>query len=224
MRLDDELRVLRGLSVAFPAVFLSIAAFMSSAVLTRLDPLAARADRAAQGVRLFVARRSACITSSSRSSSSRVAHRARRHRGHAGSAAASSTIYHRFFQFPVAHFHPDWPMFGVAFLRQRGRGVPRRDRRGAAGGEAAAGRGDAPGAAGGIQAVAASSASASRKLVSTGFPHGAAQPRAQAVAGRSSPRSASRSPPAFPIVPGAMRDGIDYLLDVPVGRRRSGRM
>ena len=35
-RLSDELRVLRGLSVAFPAVFLSIAAFMSSAVLTRL--------------------------------------------------------------------------------------------------------------------------------------------------------------------------------------------
>ena len=31
-----RLRVLRGLSVAFPAVFLSIAAFMTSAVLTRL--------------------------------------------------------------------------------------------------------------------------------------------------------------------------------------------
>jgi putative ABC transport system permease protein len=36
VRLNDELRVLRGLSVAFPAVFLSIAAFMTSAVLTRL--------------------------------------------------------------------------------------------------------------------------------------------------------------------------------------------
>ncbi len=35
-RLDDELRVVRGLSVAFPSVFLSIAAFMTSAVLTRL--------------------------------------------------------------------------------------------------------------------------------------------------------------------------------------------
>ena len=35
-RLDDELRILRGLSVAFPAVFLSIAAFMVSAVLTRV--------------------------------------------------------------------------------------------------------------------------------------------------------------------------------------------
>ena len=35
-RLDDELRVLHALSFAFPAVFLSIAAFMSSAVLTRL--------------------------------------------------------------------------------------------------------------------------------------------------------------------------------------------
>ena len=35
-RLDDELRVVRGLSVAFPAVFLSIAAFMTSAVVARL--------------------------------------------------------------------------------------------------------------------------------------------------------------------------------------------
>jgi putative ABC transport system permease protein len=35
-RLDDELNVLRALSVAFPTVFLAIAAFMSSAVLTRL--------------------------------------------------------------------------------------------------------------------------------------------------------------------------------------------
>lgn len=36
VRLDDEIRVLSALSVAFPTVFLSIAAFMSSAVLTRV--------------------------------------------------------------------------------------------------------------------------------------------------------------------------------------------
>ncbi len=36
VRLDDEIQVLRALAVAFPAAFLSIAAFMSSAVLTRL--------------------------------------------------------------------------------------------------------------------------------------------------------------------------------------------
>lgn len=35
-RLDDELNVLHALSVAFPTVFLAIAAFMSSAVLTRV--------------------------------------------------------------------------------------------------------------------------------------------------------------------------------------------
>lgn len=35
-RLDDELRILRGLAFVFPTVFLTIAAFMSSAVLTRL--------------------------------------------------------------------------------------------------------------------------------------------------------------------------------------------
>jgi putative ABC transport system permease protein len=36
MHVDDRIRMLRGFSVAFPAVFLSIAAFMTSAVLTRL--------------------------------------------------------------------------------------------------------------------------------------------------------------------------------------------
>jgi putative ABC transport system permease protein len=35
-QVDDEIRVLRGFAVAFPAIFLSIAAFMSSAALTRL--------------------------------------------------------------------------------------------------------------------------------------------------------------------------------------------
>lgn len=35
-QIDDRVRVLRGFSVAFPTVFLGIAAFMSSAVLTRL--------------------------------------------------------------------------------------------------------------------------------------------------------------------------------------------
>jgi putative ABC transport system permease protein len=35
-QIDDRVRVLRGFSVAFPTVFLSIAAFMTSAVLTRL--------------------------------------------------------------------------------------------------------------------------------------------------------------------------------------------
>ena len=36
MRLDDELRVLRALSVAYPVVFLSVAAFMVNALLARL--------------------------------------------------------------------------------------------------------------------------------------------------------------------------------------------
>ncbi|MFZ4765165.1 MAG: ABC transporter permease [Roseimicrobium sp.] len=36
MRLDDEIRVLRALSVAYPLVFLSVAAFMVNAVLARL--------------------------------------------------------------------------------------------------------------------------------------------------------------------------------------------
>ena len=36
IRLSDEIRVLRTLSVGFPIVFLSVAAFMTNAVLTRL--------------------------------------------------------------------------------------------------------------------------------------------------------------------------------------------
>src|SRR5690606_30120257 len=39
LRLDDELRVLHGLSFAFPIVFLSIAAFMVSGVLSRVGRL-----------------------------------------------------------------------------------------------------------------------------------------------------------------------------------------
>ena len=36
MRLNDEIRVLHALSVAYPLVFLSVAAFMVNAVLARL--------------------------------------------------------------------------------------------------------------------------------------------------------------------------------------------
>ena len=54
-RLDDELRVLHSLSFAYPLVFLSVAAFMVNAVLVAHRAPAARADRAAEGARLFVA-------------------------------------------------------------------------------------------------------------------------------------------------------------------------
>ena len=121
-------------------------------------------------------------------------------------------VYHRFFKFPELTFHPDWPMFGVALAGQRGGGVPRRDRRGAAGREAAARGGDAPGAARGIHSPSLVERLGLAQLVEPGFPHGAAQSRAQAVAGLFTAFGLALAT-GIPIVPGAMRDGINYLLD-----------
>ena len=111
-RLNDELRVLHGISVAFPAVFLSIAAFMSSAVLTRLVRL--QREQIAQlkafgysswqvgfhylKFALFIV---VCATAFGSG---------------AGLWLGTSVVavYHRFFRFPLLTFHPDWRMFGVA--------------------------------------------------------------------------------------------------------------
>jgi putative ABC transport system permease protein len=117
-RLSDELRVLRGLSVAFPAVFLSIAAFMSSAVLTRLIRL--QREQIAQ------------LKAFGYSSTQVAVHYLK----FAFVIVAAGTIvggiagmllgrgvvqvYHRFFRFPDLHFHPNWPMFGVAFAVSAG--------------------------------------------------------------------------------------------------------
>jgi putative ABC transport system permease protein len=63
-RLDDELRVLHSLSVAYPLVFLSVAAFMVNAVLSRIVRL--QREQIAQMKALgYSSRRWACITSSS---------------------------------------------------------------------------------------------------------------------------------------------------------------
>jgi putative ABC transport system permease protein len=117
-RLDDELRVLHGLSFAFPAVFLSIAAFMSSAVLTRLIRL--QREQIAQlkafgyssfqvGVHylkfaVFIVALATIVG------------------GTAGMLLGSGvvSVYHQFFKFPDLHFHPNWPMFGVAFAVSTG--------------------------------------------------------------------------------------------------------
>lgn len=117
-RLDDELRVLRALSFAFPAVFLSIAAFMSSAVLTRLIRL--QREQIAQlkafgyssaqvGVHyvkfaIFIVAIATVVG------------------GTAGMMLGNGVVgvYHRFFKFPELHFHPNWPMFGVAFVISSG--------------------------------------------------------------------------------------------------------
>ena len=118
LRLDDELNILHGLSVAFPAVFLSIAAFMTSAVLTRLIRL--QREQIAQ-LKAFGY------------SSWQVG-------GHyikfalvivvfgivVGTAVGVYMggniveIYHRFFQFPLLTFRLDYPAIGVAFLVSSG--------------------------------------------------------------------------------------------------------
>ena len=117
-RLSDELRVLRGLSVAFPAVFLSIAAFMSSAVLTRLIRL--QREQIAQlkafgysstQVGVHYLKFAIVIVAGATVVG-----------GCAGMLLGRGVVqvYHRFFRFPDLHFHPNWPMFGVAIAVSAG--------------------------------------------------------------------------------------------------------
>jgi putative ABC transport system permease protein len=110
-RLDDELRVLHGLSYAFPIAFLSIAAFMSSSVLTRLIRL--QREQIAQ------------LKAFGYSSTQVGLHYLK----FAFVIVAVATVvgwiagmflgrgvvgvYHRFFRFPELSFHPNWPMIAV---------------------------------------------------------------------------------------------------------------
>lgn len=112
-RLDDELRVLRGLSVAFPTVFLSIAAFMTSAVLTRLirlqreqiAQLKAFGYSSGQVGWHYVKFAIVIVTLATLLG------------GLAGGVLGTNVvnIYHRFFRFPLLTFHMDWGVFGIAF-------------------------------------------------------------------------------------------------------------
>jgi len=113
-RLDDELRVLRGLSVAFPAVFLSIAAFMSSAVLTRLVRL--QREQIAQLKALGYS--SQQVGWHYMKFALAIVGLATLLGGTAGMVLGTNvvSVYHRFFKFPLLEFHPDWHMFGVAFV------------------------------------------------------------------------------------------------------------
>lgn len=117
-RLNDELRVLHGLSFAFPAVFLSIAAFMSSAVLTRLVRL--QREQIAQlkafgyssiQVGMHYLKFAIVIVAGATLVG-----------GGAGMWLGTGVVqvYHRFFRFPELHFHPNWQMFGVAFAVSAG--------------------------------------------------------------------------------------------------------
>ncbi len=113
-RLDDELRVLRSLSVAFPTVFLSIAAFMSSAVLTRLIRLQREqiAQLKALGyssgqVGWHYLKFALVIVVIALALGSVVGLRL----GH-----GVVNVYHKFFKFPELVFHPHYPAVATAFL------------------------------------------------------------------------------------------------------------
>lgn len=113
-QLDDEIAMLNAMSIAFPVVFLSIATFMTSAVLARVIRL--QREQIAQ-LKAFGY------------SSGQVG-------GHylkfalliviigllAGGTTGAwlganvVTMYHKFFQFPSLTFHPDLAAIGVAFL------------------------------------------------------------------------------------------------------------
>ena len=112
-RLDDELRVLRGLSVVFPAVFLSISVFMSSAVLTRLIRL--QREQIAQLKAFGYSSREVGVHYLKFALV--IVAIATVLGGLAGMWLGTNVVhvYHRFFKFPSLLFHPDWRMFGVAF-------------------------------------------------------------------------------------------------------------
>ncbi|HEX8313046.1 MAG TPA: FtsX-like permease family protein [Chthoniobacteraceae bacterium] len=118
LKLDDELMILRGLSVAFPTVFLSIAAFMSSAVLSRLVRL--QREQIAQlkafgysswQVGVHYLKFAVVIVTLGTIIG-----------GIAGLLLGSAVVqlYHQFFKFPLLVLHPDWRMFGVAFVLSAG--------------------------------------------------------------------------------------------------------
>lgn len=209
VRLHDELRVLHSLSFAFPAVFLSIAAFMSSAVLTRLIRL--QREQIAQlkafgyssrQVGVHYLKFALVIVAFATVAGGAV-----------GLYMGGNVVevYHRFFQFPSLTFHPDLPAIAVAFVVSAGTAFL--------------------GVIGAVrQAVRLPPAEAMRPeppaefkaslLERIGLAH-LATPGFRMVL-----RNIERRPwqatftalglalaTGIPIVPGAMRDGINYLLD-----------
>lgn len=118
VRLDDELLVLRALSVAFPALFLSIAAFMTSAVLSRIIRLQREqiAQLKALGYSSWQVGRHYLKYALVIVSMSTLV----------GSFAGAFlgkwflSIYLIFFRFPSLEFHADWTMAIVAFLASGG--------------------------------------------------------------------------------------------------------
>lgn len=118
VKLRDELNMLRSLSVAYPVVFLSIAAFMTGAVLSRLIRL--QREQIAQlkalgygswqvGVHYL---KFALVIVTTGTVTGCLA----------GLWLGANVVqlFHKFFQFPSLTFHPDFMAIGVAFLVSSG--------------------------------------------------------------------------------------------------------
>jgi putative ABC transport system permease protein len=114
IRLSDEIRTLNILSIAFPVVFLSVAAFMTNAVLLRL--LALQREQIAI-LKAFGFTNREIVTHYLKFAFVIVALGASL--GGIGALALGhhlTALYHVFFRFPRLTFRPDVPVFPLAFL------------------------------------------------------------------------------------------------------------
>ena len=114
LRLNDEIGVLRALAVVFPVVFLSIAAFMSSAVLTRLIRL--QREQIAQLKALGYSSRE--IGMHYAKFALVIVMIGTVIGGIAGMWLGTGvvSVYHRFFRFPSLTFHPNYSAIGIALI------------------------------------------------------------------------------------------------------------
>ena len=208
-QLDDEIAMLNGMSIAFPVVFLCIATFMTSAVLARLIRL--QREQIAQlkafgyssrQVGLHYLKFALVIVTIGLLA------------GGIGGAWLGTNVvqmYHKFFQFPSLTLHPDYAAIGIAFLASSAASLL--------------------GVVGAVrQAMRLPPAEAMRPEAPADFkPSLLERIGVTTLAGpstRMALRNIERRPwqAAFttlglalavgiPVVPGAMRDGIEFLLD-----------
>jgi putative ABC transport system permease protein len=114
IRLSDEIRILSVLSIGFPVVFLSVAAFMTNAVLMRL--LALQREQIAI-LKAFGFTNREIVTHYLKFAFVIVALGTLL--GGAGALVLGhhlTALYHVFFRFPQLEFRPDVPVFPMAFV------------------------------------------------------------------------------------------------------------
>lgn len=207
--IDDRIDMLKGFAVAFPIIFLSIAAFMTSAALTRLVRL--QREQIAQlkafgyssadvGLHYFQFALAAVVAATLLGSVVGL-----------WMGQNLVEIYRRFFQFPNLAFRPDWWALGLALAASAGASFI--------------------GVLGAVrQAVKLPPAEAMRPEPPARFEPSVLERmgllRLLSPTQRMALRNLERRPwqafftalglamaTAIPIVPGAMGDGIDYLMD-----------